>query len=188
MSAKHAILGLVIEQPNYAWRIAAEARRQFRFAGLADSYPYWALEKLEADGLVRQVYEDGIPVSNRAAGRQVIYEATMKGLRSFDDWLRSIPDECSLRDDVQFKLAVARPDDLPLIIELIRDSELVCAAREEALEPGRPANPTDKSVWHSALHDVARDAELMFWHKRIQWLQGVRETLEAISAGAGPRT
>lgn len=124
MSAKYAILGLVIEQPTYTRRIAAKARRQLCFAQLANSYPYWALEKLEADGLVRQVHEDGA-----LAGRRVIYEATVKGLRAFDDWLRSNPDECSLRDDIQFKLAVARPDDLPLIIELIRASEVVCAAR-----------------------------------------------------------
>lgn len=183
MSAKHAILGLVIEQPSYAWRIAAQARRQLRFAGLAHSYPYWALEKLEADGLVLQVYEDGAPVGNPRAGRRVIYEVTVKGQQAFDDWLRSIPDECSLRDDVQFKLAVARPDDLPLIIELIRDSELVCAAREHALEHGRPADPKDRYAGHSALGDVAREAELTFWHTRTRWLQGVRETLEEISAG-----
>jgi hypothetical protein len=127
--------------------------------------------------------EHGAPVSNRGVGRQVTYEATVKGLRAFDDWLRSIPDECFLRDDVQFKLAVARPDDLPLIIELIRDSELVCAAREQALEHSRPANPKDRSVWHSALNDVAGDAELMFWHTRTRWLEGVRETLEEVSAG-----
>lgn len=46
MSAKHAVLGLVIDQPSYAYRIASGVRRQLRFADLADSYPYWALEKL----------------------------------------------------------------------------------------------------------------------------------------------
>jgi DNA-binding PadR family transcriptional regulator len=183
VSAKHAILGLVITQPSYASRIAAEARRRLRFADLADSYPYWALEKLEAEGLVRQVYENGAPVGNRGAGRQAIYEATVKGVRAFDDWLRSPPGECSLRDDVQFRLAVARPDDVPRIVELIRDRELVCAAREQALDHVRPADPKDRSAWYSARRDVARDAELMFWHGRIDWLQGVRETLEGISAG-----
>jgi DNA-binding PadR family transcriptional regulator len=187
VSAKHAILGLVIEQPSYTWRIAAEARRQLRFADLADSYPYWALEKLEAEGLVHQVYENGVPVGKSGAGRQVVYEATVKGVQAFDDWLRSTPGECSLRDDVQFRLAVARPDDVPRIVELIRDRELVCAAREQALDHVRQADPKDRSAWHSALREVARDAELMFWHGRTDWLQGVRETLEGISAGLSPR-
>jgi DNA-binding PadR family transcriptional regulator len=183
VSAKHAILGLVIEQPSYAWRIAAEARRQLRFADLADSYPYWALEKLGAEGLVRQVYENGAPVGNRRARRQAIYEATVKGVQAFEDWLRSTPDECSLRDDVQFRLAVARLNDVRRIVELIRDRELVCVAREQALEHVRPADPKDRSAWHTALRDVARDAEMTFWHARIDWLQSIREAVEGISAG-----
>jgi DNA-binding PadR family transcriptional regulator len=187
VSAKHAILGLVIEQPSYAWRIAAEARRQLRFADLADSYPYWALEKLKIEGLVRQVYENGVPDGKRGTGRQAVYEATVKGVRAFEDWLRSTPDNPTLRDDLQFRLAVARPDDVPRIIELIRDRELVCAAHEQALENVQPADPRDRSAWNSALRDVARDAELMFWHGRIDWLQGFRKTLEAISAEVGPR-
>jgi DNA-binding PadR family transcriptional regulator len=187
VSAKHAILGLVIEQPSYAWRIAAEARRQLRFADLADSYPYWALEQLETEALVCRVYENGAPVGNRGCRRQAIYEATPGGARSFDDWLRSPPEVSVLRDDVQFRLAVARPSDLPRIIESIRDKELACAAREQGLEGVRSADPKDRSAWHSALSDVVRDAELAFWHGRTGWLRGVREALEGRSAGVSPR-
>lgn len=180
MSAKHAILGLIIEQPSYAWRIAAEARRQLRFADLADSYPYWALEKLEAEGLVREVYENGVPAGKCRAGRQAVYEATAKGVQAFENWLRSTPDDPSLRDDLQFRLAVARPDDVSRLIELIREREFVCAGREQALKHVRPADPKDRSAWHSALSHVTRDVELTFWHRRADWLRGVRETLEAI--------
>jgi DNA-binding PadR family transcriptional regulator len=185
VSAKHAILGLVVEQPSYAWQIAAEARRQLRFADLADSYAYWALEKLEAEGLVRQVYEEGVPVANPGAGRKAIYEATVKGVRTFEDWLQSTPGESSLRDDVQFRLAVARPDDVPRIVELIRDRELVCVAREQALEHVQSAKA--RSAWRSALQDVSRDAELAFWRGQTGWLQSVRETLEGVSDWVGPR-
>jgi DNA-binding PadR family transcriptional regulator len=183
VSAKHAILGLVVEQPSYAWRIAAEARRQLRFAGLANSYPYWALEKLDAEGLVRRVYENGASPSSRGAGRQVLYEATVKGVRAFEDWLRSTSDACSLRDDIQFRLAVVRSEDVPRMIELICDRELVCAEHEQALDNALPADPNDRIAWHSALSDVTRDAELMFWRGRTGWLRGVRETLEGISTG-----
>jgi hypothetical protein len=56
---------------------------------------------------VRQVYENGAPVGNRRAGRRAIYETTVKGVRAFEDWLRSTPGDPSLRDDVQLRLAVA---------------------------------------------------------------------------------
>ena len=185
VSAKHAILGLVIEQPSYAWCIAMEARRQLRFADLADSYPYWALEKLKAEGLVHQVHENSALGGKRRAGRQAIYAATTKGVQAFEDWLGSTPDECSLRDDILFRLAVSRPDDVPDIVELIRGKEIVCTAFGQTLEHVRPVGSKDKSDWGGAMNDVVRDAELMFWRGRINWLQGVREELEAISAGLG---
>jgi DNA-binding PadR family transcriptional regulator len=184
VSSKCAILGLVVEQPSYAWQIAAEARRQLRFAALADSYPYWALEKLEAEGLVRQVYENGVPIANRGAGRKAIYEATVKGVRTFEDWLQSTPDESPLRDDVQFRLAVARPDDMPRIAELIHERERVCVAREQALEHVPSAKA--RSAGGSALQGVSRDAELAFWRGQTDWLRSVRETLEGISDWVDP--
>jgi DNA-binding PadR family transcriptional regulator len=181
LSAKHAIPGLVIEQPSYAWRIAVEVCRHLRFADLADSYPYWALDKLKAEGLVRQVYENDIPAGKSiAAGGQAIYEATEKGVQAFEDWLRAGPDEYSFRDDLQFRLAVARPLDVPTIVRLIRDREYVRVAREQTLEQFQPAK--EDFACNSAIRDVARGAEPMFWRGRIAWLRGVREMLEARSA------
>ena len=179
VSAKHAILGLVVERPSYAWRIALEARRQFRFADLAGSYPHWALEKLKAEGLVRRVCEDRAPVGSLGAGGQAIYEAIEKGVRAFEDWLRSTLDDHSLRDDVQLRLALAHPEDVPRLVERIRDRELVCAAR--TLEHVCSGDPKVRSALHNALGEVARDAELTFWHGRAGWLRSVRETLEGIS-------
>jgi DNA-binding PadR family transcriptional regulator len=185
VSAKHAILGLVIEQPSYARRIATQVRWQLRFADLADSYPYWALEKLETEGLVRQVYENGVPAGKCGASRRAVYEATAKGVQAFEDWLRSTPDAPSLRDDLQFRLAVACPDDVPRLIELIRERELVCAGREQALKHVLSAGPKDRPARHSALSDVTPNVELMFWHGRSDWLRGVRETLETGLAKVG---
>lgn len=183
MSAKHAVLGLVVERPSAAWRIAAETRRQLRFADLADSYSYWALEKLEAEELVRQVDENGVSVGNRGAGRQTLYEATARGVRVFEDWLRATLGDPSLREDVQFRLAVARLSDVPRLIELICEGERICAARIQRLEQVRSAGPKNRSALYCALSDVASDAELAFWHGRIGWLRGVREMLEGVSVG-----
>jgi DNA-binding PadR family transcriptional regulator len=182
VSAKHAVLGLVVEQSSYAWRIAAEVKRQFRFADLAASYSYWALEKLKAEGLVRQVHENGAAAGKRRAGGQAIYEATVNGVQAFEDWLRSSPDECSLREDLLFRLAVARQRDVQIIVQLICDSEYVCVANKQTLVH---VKPKEGFVFSSALRDVARHAELMFWRGRINWLRGVREMLEAISVGEG---
>lgn len=182
MSAKHAVLGLVIDQPSYAYRIASGVRRQLRFADLADSYPYWALEKLETEGLVRRVDEDGNPLRNGTPGRRAIYEATPLGVTSFEDWLLSTAAEPPLRDDLHFRIALCRPRDAPHMIELIHGQELVCLGRVQDLKRASEADGAEGSEWDRMVRVISRDAELAFWHARIEWLQGVREMLEGLPA------
>jgi len=43
--------------------------------------------------------------------------------------------------------------------------------------------PPDPSRWSGLVLVMARDAELAFWEARLGWLQGVRESLENMSAG-----
>lgn len=187
MSAKHAVLGLVIDQPSYAYRIASGVRRQLRFADLADSYPYWALEKLETEGLVRRVDENGDPLRNGTPGRRAIYQATPLGEASFEDWLLSTAAEPPLRDDLHFRIALCRPRDAPRMIELIHGQELVCLGRVQDLKRASEADVGDGSEWDRMVRLISRDAELAFWHARIEWLQGVREMLEGLPPENGER-
>ncbi len=82
MSAKIAVLGLVIEEPGPAHRLTAKLRQRLSSAGFVDSNVYSALSRLERDGLVRaidahesdqthEVSEAGDPfaVQNGAAAR-----------------------------------------------------------------------------------------------------------------------
>jgi DNA-binding PadR family transcriptional regulator len=179
VSAKHAVLGLVIEQPGYAYRIACGVREQLRFAGLADSYPYWALEKLEHEGLVRRVDENGRPLHD-TAGRRAIYEATEDGVEQFEDWLLSTAAEPPLRDDLHFRIALCRPKDAPRMIELIHGQELVCLGRVQDLKRFCEDEGDDPGKWDRMVSIVSRDAELAFWNARIEWLRGVRERLEGL--------
>jgi hypothetical protein len=58
MSAKIAVLGLVIEEPGPAHRLTAKLRQRLSSAGFVDSNVYSALTRLERDGLVRAIQED----------------------------------------------------------------------------------------------------------------------------------
>jgi hypothetical protein len=60
MSAKIAVLGLVIEEPGPAHRLTAKLRQRLSSAGFVDSNVYSALTRLERDGLVRAVQEDAV--------------------------------------------------------------------------------------------------------------------------------
>jgi hypothetical protein len=57
MSAKIAVLGLVIEEPGPAHRLTAKLRQRLSSAGFVDSNVYSALTRLERDGLVRAIEE-----------------------------------------------------------------------------------------------------------------------------------
>lgn len=186
MSAKHAVLGLVIEQPGYAYRIASGVRRQLKFADLADSYPYWALEKLEHEGLVRRVDESGKPLAAGASIRRAIYEATEDGIEQFEEWLLSTAAEPPLRDDLHFRIALCRPRDAPHMIELVRGQELVCLGRVQDLERGAQSDGERGDEWDHMVKVISRDAELAFWNARIEWLRSVRERLERLPAQTIP--
>ena len=53
MSAKHAILGLVIERPGYGYQLAQRLDERFGSSGFAPSGVYSALDQLSRDELVR---------------------------------------------------------------------------------------------------------------------------------------
>jgi hypothetical protein len=61
MSAKIAVLGLVIEEPGPAHRLTAKLRQRLSSAGFVDSNVYSALTRLERDGLVRAIGEEQAP-------------------------------------------------------------------------------------------------------------------------------
>jgi hypothetical protein len=68
------------------------------------------------------------------------------------------------------------------MIELIHGQELVCLGRVQDLKRASEADGTEGSEWERMVRVISRDAELAFWHARIEWLQGVREMLERLPA------
>jgi hypothetical protein len=84
MSAKIAVLGLVIEEPGPAHRLTAKLRQRLSSAGFVDSNVYSALTRLERDGLVRPIEEDptGEPVAEAPLSRRILLSARRSAVRS----------------------------------------------------------------------------------------------------------
>jgi hypothetical protein len=83
MSAKIAVLGLVIEEPGPAHRLTAKLRQRLSSAGFVDSNVYSALTRLERDGLVRAIEEGaaGEPARDLAPSRRIIASARRSAAR-----------------------------------------------------------------------------------------------------------
>ncbi len=84
MSAKIAVLGLVIEEPGPAHRLTAKLRQRLSSAGFVDSNVYSALTRLERDGLVRTIGEDPAeePVRDASPSRMILASTRRSAARS----------------------------------------------------------------------------------------------------------
>ncbi|HYM44806.1 MAG TPA: helix-turn-helix transcriptional regulator [Solirubrobacteraceae bacterium] len=186
MSAKHAVLGLVIERPGYGYQLAQRLEERFGVSGFAPSGVYSALDQLERDDYVRSAGELGRGPARRAAPR-TIYEATPAGEDHFESWMLASSPTPPLRDDLHMKIALCRPRNVPRLIDMVYGQELACLGRLRDLngqvEEDRAGGSRE---WSGLMRALARDAEVAFWHARIEWLQGARELLEQLREEADP--
>jgi hypothetical protein len=212
MSAKIAVLGLVIEEPGPPHRLTAKLRQRLSSAEFVDSNVYSALNRLERDGLVRAVDErpanrarsrlkavavnSGSPASSaartparRTPGARAdsrVFEATPAGVEHFEEWLLSSSAAPPLRDELHMKVALCQPHNLPRLIELVYGQELVCLGRVQELRRSfQRMQPPAPDRWSGLVLVHVRDAELTFWDARLTWLQGVRESLERMHTAYG---
>ncbi len=192
MSAKHAVLGLVIEHPGYGYDLAQRLSERFGSSGFAPTGVYSALDQLRAEGLIRAAgcLADG--AAERAAPRTV-YEATDAGVEHFDRWMRSDSPPAHVRDELNMKLALSRPRDLPGLIESACSQERECLARLQALrQPAARAAPASGErrrplAWPDVATLLVRDAEIRQLQARIEWLQRACSIMTRLAAGVESR-
>jgi DNA-binding PadR family transcriptional regulator len=183
MSAKYAVLGLVIERPGYGYQLAQRLEDRFDSSGFAPSGVYSALDQLSRDEFVRSAGEMGAGPARRAAPR-TIYEATREGIEHFDSWMLTSSPTPPLRDELHMKIALCRREDLPRLIELVYGQELACLSRLRDLKQRAEDEPTDIHEWTPLMRSLLRDAEVALWNGRIEWLQAARELFEQLREGS----
>lgn len=179
MSAKHAVLGLVIERPGYGYQLAQRLDERFGSSGFAPSGVYSALDQLSRDELVRSAGELGAGPARRAAPR-TIYEATEEGVDHFESWMLDPSPMPPLRDELHMKIALCRPRNVPRLIEMIEGQELVCLGRLRDLRTANDEAGESSRDWARLMGLLATEAEIAFWNARIEWLQNARELLEQL--------
>jgi DNA-binding PadR family transcriptional regulator len=181
MSAKYAILGLVIERPGYGYQLAQRLEERFGSSSFAPSGVYSALDQLSRDKFVRAAGEMGPGPARRSAPR-MIYEATDQGISHFEAWILGSSPTPPLRDELHMKIALCRPGNLPRLIDLVYGQELACVGRLHELTQNseRERIAGDREDWPRLMRALAKDAEIALWRARIQWLQSARELLAGL--------
>jgi DNA-binding PadR family transcriptional regulator len=178
MSAKYAVLGLVIERPGYGYQLAQRLEERFGASGFAPSGVYSALDRLARDEFVRSAGE--MPGRARRAAPRTIYEATEDGVDHFEAWMLGSSPTPPLRDELHMKIALCQPHNLPRLIDMVHGQELACLGGLRDLRQLAQGQPANSREWSRLMRVLARDAEFAFWNARIEWLQNARELLEQL--------
>jgi hypothetical protein len=189
LSAGDAVLGLVIELPGNSYQLEQRLEGRFGSAQFSHATAYHALKRLAKQGLIRPI-EDSSPPAQSAtsdgAGLDVTelpataYEATPAGITHFRRWLRASTATPPLREELQAKIAFCGPDDLPRMIEIVREAELACAAQLEDLnERMRRQRLLDRDdAWRRLTGMIVTAGDVAWWDARIKWLQTLRQYLQ----------
>jgi DNA-binding PadR family transcriptional regulator len=180
MSAKYAVLGLVIERPGYGYQLAQRLEERFGSSGFAPSGVYSALDQLSRDEFVRSAGEMGAGPARRAAPR-MIYEATVEGVDHFETWMLGSSPAPPLRDELHMKIGLCRPRNLSRLIDMVYGQELACLGQLRDLKQlAGEETASEAHEWSRMMRVLARDAEIASWQARIEWLQAARELLEGL--------
>jgi DNA-binding PadR family transcriptional regulator len=195
MSAKYAILGLVIERPGYGYQLAQRLEERFGSSSFAPSGVYSALDQLSRDECVRAAGEMGPGPARRSAPR-MIYEATERGIEHFEAWILGSSPTPPLRDELHMKIALCRPGNLPRLIDVVYGQELACMGRLHDLTKRSESSfgsgviggsgiaggtqADEPQDWSRLMRTLANDAEIALWRARIEWLRSARELLKRL--------
>jgi DNA-binding PadR family transcriptional regulator len=171
MSMKHAVLGLLVQRPGYAYELAQRFRREVGWAWeLNTSHIYSLLEQLETEALV---------VARPRVRERKHYFPTADGRREFESWLTSEPGRVRIREETYLRIAVSTPRHYDTLIEVLSLQERATlelwerlsaeCSLEEALEP-----PID---WRKTASQLIADGQIARAEADLAWLRRTRETL-----------
>jgi DNA-binding PadR family transcriptional regulator len=188
MSTKQAVLGLLVQRRDYGYRLRLRLEQQLGIRGLQGNAVYRALEDLQDDGMIREIDE---PRKHSGRGSpRVTYEATQRGVASFEAWLRESSRVTPLRDELHIKIAASTAADLSELIGLTWEQERECLTQLRDLEQAKTAPQVPAlDDWPQISAMLLRNAQIGYLQATMQSLQRSRTVMERVCAqrGAAPR-
>jgi DNA-binding PadR family transcriptional regulator len=187
LSAGDAVLGLVIELPGNSYQLEQRLEGRFGSAQFSHATAYHALKRLAKQGLIRPVGDSGEP--GRPAASDITdvtelpgttYEATPAGILHFRRWLLASTATPPVREELQAKISFCGPEDLPRMIQIVREAEMACAVQledlNERMRRQRLLNRDD--AWRRLMGMIVTAGDVAWWDSRIKWLQALRQYLQ----------
>jgi DNA-binding PadR family transcriptional regulator len=126
VSVQNVVLGQLIRHRGYGYELADRLRDWTDALELSEAAIYAALRKLQEKGLIEEVGRDEARTRGRQSGLRVIFDATDDGRAYFADWMAATARKAPLREELHMQLIVAEDDDVPALLESLRQMEEDC--------------------------------------------------------------
>jgi DNA-binding PadR family transcriptional regulator len=187
LSLKYVLLGMVVERPGYGYELQTRVEERLPFYNYTAGAVYPALDRLERDGLIEAAGAKASLSTVRGSPR-VMYSATADGVVRLERWMYAPTPPENSRDALLAKLAVARPQDVPRLLEVSRHQEAQLRLQLGGLQEAPASAWTGRGRVPLPLVGAAlvRSAEARRLSAAIESLQEIREALEHELRGAPP--
>ncbi len=176
MSAKHALLGLLLDRPAYPYQLADRLAQRLGPAWNVNSGQlYQTVKALEKDGLIERIDSVSADHSERH-----VFEITEEGVLEFERFFDQSPDAVRLaRRPLLVKLTFAGPQQLQQALAKIDTYEQECAKRLAEIAHMRDELPGDGPLVR-ADHLLLRlnlSADIFQLEGELRWATHARELL-----------
>lgn len=183
VSAKHALLGLLIERPAYPYQLADRLKRRLGPAWKVNSGQlYQTVKALEKEGLIERV--EALPERSERSERHV-FEITEQGVLEFERFFCQGPDGVRLsRRPLLVKITFAGPRKLQKALEKIDAYERDCAkqlAQTARLRDELPAEGPLVRADHLLLR-LNLSADVSQLEGELRWARHAREMLSWLAS------
>ncbi|HEY6780063.1 MAG TPA: PadR family transcriptional regulator [Thermoleophilaceae bacterium] len=192
MSVQNVVLGQIIRRRGYGYELADRLREWSEALELSESAIYAALRSLETKGLIVEVGDDTPEQDRRRSNVRVIYEATPEGQSYFQQWMAAVPKKRPLREELHMQLMVAEDDDIPALVEGLRQMEEDCRTDLARIigcsfDPQRSAHARISSFGAPLVQDglISHLQTTMEWAQRSR--SALRNRLDGGSTGVPGR-
>jgi PadR family transcriptional regulator, regulatory protein AphA len=185
MSAKHALLGLLLDRPAHPYQLAGRLHQRLGPAWEVNSgQVYQLVKRLEADGLIGRVQASSGEPEDRH-----VYEITDDGVGEFERWFHQNGTAVRLcRRPLLVKVTFAGPQRLNDALEKVDAYELECAQRLKEIAELRETLPGDGPLVRAEqlLLRLNLSADIFQLEGELRWASHAREILSWLAIREGP--
>ncbi|HEV7161930.1 MAG TPA: PadR family transcriptional regulator [Solirubrobacteraceae bacterium] len=176
MSAKHALLGLLLQRSAYPYELADRLQARLGPAWEINSgQVYQTVRRLEQDGLIEQVDRAATVREDRH-----VFSITQRGVQEFERWFLSATSGARLsRRPLLVKITLAGPERLRDTLAHIHAYELDCAERLKELSRWRETLPVE-ALTVRADHVMLRlglSADIFQLDAELRWARHAHEVV-----------